>query len=76
MPTYTYQREDGSRFEIEQRITADPLEVCPETGQDVERIIVSAPTFEFKGSGFYETDYKDDEPEINVIRNEKPDGID
>ena len=56
MPTYVYRREDGSTFEMEQRITADPLEVCPETGQKVERVITGAGLI-FKGSGFYLTDY-------------------
>ncbi len=56
MPTYVYRREDGSTFEIDQRITADALATCPETGQKVERIITSAGLI-FKGSGFYLTDY-------------------
>ena len=56
MPTYVYRREDGSTFEIEQRITEDPLEVCPDTGQKVERVITGAGLI-FKGSGFYLTDY-------------------
>ena len=57
MPTYTYKREDGSVFEIDQRITADPLEVCPTTGQKVKRIISGGAGLGFKGSGFYLTDY-------------------
>lgn len=56
MPIYVYRREDGSTFEIEQRITADPLDVCPDTGQKVERVITGAGLI-FKGSGFYLTDY-------------------
>lgn len=57
MPTYTYKREDGSVFEIDQRITADSLEVCPTTGQKVKRIISGGAGLVFKGSGFYLTDY-------------------
>jgi predicted nucleic acid-binding Zn ribbon protein len=53
-----YRREDGTKFEIKQSITADPLETCPETGQPVERIISGSAGLIFKGSGFYETDYK------------------
>ena len=56
MPTYVYRREDGSTFEVEQRITEDPLKVCPDTGQKVERVITGAGLI-FKGSGFYLTDY-------------------
>jgi putative FmdB family regulatory protein len=57
MPTYTYRREDGSVFEIEQRITEDPIKVCPTTGQKVKRIINGTAGLLFKGSGFYLTDY-------------------
>jgi predicted nucleic acid-binding Zn ribbon protein len=56
MPTYVYRREDGSTFEIEQRITEAALTHDPETGQRVERVIVGAGLL-FKGSGFYLTDY-------------------
>lgn len=57
MPTYTYKREDGSVFEIEQRITEDALANCPTTGQAVTRVITGGSGLVFKGSGFYLTDY-------------------
>ncbi len=57
MPTYVYRREDGTKFEIKQRITEDPLEECPETGQPVERIIAGSAGLIFKGDGFYINDY-------------------
>ena len=57
MPTYTYKREDGSTFEMDQRITEDAVEVCPTTGQKVKRIISGGAGLVFKGSGFYLTDY-------------------
>lgn len=56
MPTYTYRREDGTTFEIRQKFSDDPLEVDPETGQQVERIISNPTGIIFKGSGFYVTD--------------------
>lgn len=56
MPTYTYRREDGTTFEIRQKFADDPLEVDPETGQSVERIISNPTGIIFKGSGFYVTD--------------------
>lgn len=58
MPTYKYRREDGTTFTIRQKITADALEECPETGQSVERVIQPA-SFHLKGSGFYSTDYQE-----------------
>jgi putative FmdB family regulatory protein len=57
MPTYVYRREDGTTFEVFQRISDDPLKVDPETGQAVERVIGGGAGLIFKGTGFYETDY-------------------
>lgn len=57
MPTYVYRREDGSTFEIKQRITEDPLESCPDTGQSVKRLITGSTGLIFKGEGFYVNDY-------------------
>ena len=56
MPIYVYRREDGSTFEIQQRITEAALTVCPDTGQSVKRVITGAGLV-FKGNGFYITDY-------------------
>lgn len=56
MPIYVYEREDGTTFEHKQRITDDPLEMCPETGQDVNRVI-QPPSINFKGDGFHVNDY-------------------
>jgi putative FmdB family regulatory protein len=57
MPTYVYRREDGSLFEVFQSITDDPLTEDPETGQKVQRVITGGAGLQFKGSGFYLTDY-------------------
>jgi predicted nucleic acid-binding Zn ribbon protein len=57
MPTYVYRREDGTTFEVFQRISDDPLEVDPDTGKPVRRMIGGGAGLIFKGTGFYETDY-------------------
>ena len=57
MPTYVYRREDGTTFEVQQRITEPALETCPDTGQPVKRVISGSAGLIFKGSGFYLTDY-------------------
>ncbi len=57
MPTYVYQREDGTTFELSQRITAAPLAECPTTHQKVHRVISGGTGFILKGTGFYKTDY-------------------
>lgn len=57
MPTYLYECGNCGRFEEFQKITDDPLQECPECGEDVKKIIGS-PGIIFKGSGFYSTDNK------------------
>jgi putative FmdB family regulatory protein len=58
MPTYEYKREDGSVFEVFQNMNDDALTKCPETGQPVKRIISGGGGVVYKGTGFYNTDYK------------------
>ena len=60
MPTYEYQcRECGHSFDEYQPITADPLVVCPNCGKHaLKRVMGTGGGLIFKGSGFYQTDYK------------------
>ena len=57
MPLYEYQCDAcGRRFERIQKFS-DPLEtVCPTCGGAVRKLL-SSPAIQFKGSGFYITDY-------------------
>jgi len=58
MPLYEYEceAENGRRFEIIQKFSDEILKVCPTCGGPVRKLI-SAPAIQFKGSGFYITDY-------------------
>ena len=57
MPIYEYQcKQCGERHEIIQRISEDPLTHCPKCGGEMKKLI-SSPAIQFKGSGFYKTDY-------------------
>ncbi len=59
MPTYDYLcKKCSHRFEEFQSIIAPPLKRCPRCGGKVERMISAGAGIVFKGSGFYETDYK------------------
>ena len=58
MPTYTYKREDGTTFDLQQKISADALTTCPTTGQTVKRVITGGGGVVYKGDGWYVTDYK------------------
>ena len=57
MPLYEYQcKKCGHRFEKIQKFSDRPVKKCPECGGPVEKTI-SAPAVQFKGSGWYVTDY-------------------
>src|SRR5690242_8039503 len=57
MPLYEYSCERcGETFEVMQKFSDEPLTTHENCGGAVERLI-SAPTFQFKGSGWYVTDY-------------------
>ena len=61
MPTYDYECETcGERFEAFQSMSAERLTDCPQEQCDgkVKRLIGTGAGLLFKGSGFYETDYK------------------
>jgi putative FmdB family regulatory protein len=60
MPTYDYECEAcGHTFEEFQSITEDPLKKCPECGKKkLQRLISGGAAILFKGSGFYQTDYR------------------
>ncbi|MFC1781216.1 FmdB family zinc ribbon protein [Planctomycetota bacterium] len=62
MPTYEYLCENcRAEFERFQTITAKPLRVCPECGEkQLKRLIGTGGGIIFKGSGFYQTDYRSD----------------
>ena len=61
MPLYEYEceAENGRRFEIIQKFSDAILTVCPTCGGPVRKLI-SSPAIQFKGSGFYITDYGKD----------------
>ncbi len=57
MPTYEYQcKSCDHRFEIWQKMTDNPLTVCPECNGTIRRVFFPAGIV-FKGSGFYKTDH-------------------
>ena len=60
MPTYEYQCPDCNHvFEEFQSITAKPRRDCPVCGgKKVKRLICAGSGLIFKGSGFYQTDYR------------------
>ena len=59
MPTYEYKcTKCNYMFEVFQTMSAEPLKVCPKCGGEVKRLIGPGAGPIFKGTGFYQTDYK------------------
>jgi len=58
MPLYEYKCDTcGERFERIQKFSDPPVEVCPKCGKQTVHKLVSSPAIQFKGSGWYVTDY-------------------
>jgi len=59
MPTYDYKCKNCEiTFEVFQKMSDEPIKKCSKCGGEVKRLIGGGLKPIFKGSGFYETDYK------------------
>ncbi|HEX4913781.1 MAG TPA: FmdB family zinc ribbon protein [Vicinamibacterales bacterium] len=57
MPLYEYQCDKcAHRFEVIQKFSDAPIDVCPKCGGPVKKLL-SSPAIQFKGTGWYITDY-------------------
>jgi putative FmdB family regulatory protein len=56
LPIYEFKCPEGHVFEVFQRMSDPPPEVCPVCGRPVEKVLYPV-AVHFKGSGFYSTDY-------------------
>lgn len=73
MPLYEYEcGRCHRRIEKIQSFSADPLTVCETCGGPLERLI-SASAFQFKGSGWYATDYAKSGGAVPAPPDKKPD---
>ena len=62
MPLYEYQcKKCKHRFEKIQKFSDPPVKRCPECGSGVEKLL-HAPAVQFKGTGWYVTDYAGKQP--------------
>jgi putative FmdB family regulatory protein len=77
MPLYEYECENGHRFELIRKFADPPLDACPTCGAKARKLI-SSPAIQFKGSGFYITDYakKDSAAAGRTSESEKSDKAD
>jgi putative FmdB family regulatory protein len=59
MPIYEYEcKSCGNRFDQIQKLSDEPLKTCPECHKDCLEKCISLPSFQLKGTGWYETDFK------------------
>ncbi len=71
MPLYEYAcPKCGERIEIIQKLSDPPYTHCPKCGGEMRKLI-SSPAIQFKGSGFYKTDYA--KPAKSEPKESKPD---
>ncbi len=77
MPFYEYKCSNcGHELEELQSITAAPLVKCPECGKDtLQRLIGTGAGLIFKGSGFYLTDYKNQNSKSRGGGEKKPEKV-
>jgi putative FmdB family regulatory protein len=57
VPIYEYRCPNGHRFEVFQKMTDEPVQVCSACGAGPVEKILFPVAVHFKGSGFYSTDY-------------------
>lgn len=59
MPTYQYEcLKCPHTFDASQSMRAEPLKICPVCKGELKRLIGTGGGILFKGSGFYQTDYR------------------
>jgi putative FmdB family regulatory protein len=56
LPLYEYECPEHGRFELVRKFSDPPVTTCPQCGKPVQKVL-SAPAIQFKGSGWYITDY-------------------
>jgi len=75
MPTYEYICEGcGEKFDCFQSMTSPVIEThpnCIKQGHPVRRIVSGGSGLIFKGSGFYQTDYKNNKKDLKSEKNPK-----
>jgi putative FmdB family regulatory protein len=72
MPIYEYECQECQHvLDALQKISDEPLRHCPSCGEAALKKLLSAPRFRLKGSGWYETDFKD-KNRRNLADSDKP----
>ena len=71
MPTYVYECSNcNDRFEVEQRITEDPLDTCKCGSKGTVKRIIQPVGIMFKGAGFHINDYAGSKADAPAAKSE------
>lgn len=71
MPTYEFKCPLGHSFEKFEKMSSKSTSKCPVCGRSAKRFISGGAGFVFKGSGFYQTDYKNAKTSVGSEKSEK-----
>ncbi len=76
MPTYDYECDAcGKSLEMFQRMSEDPIKKCPNCGKNkLRRLFGTGAAIVFKGSGFYQTDYRSESYKSAAAKESKDSG--
>jgi putative FmdB family regulatory protein len=73
MPIYEYQcNACHHAFDKRQKMSDEPVKTCPECGQETVDKLISAAGFQLKGTGWYETDFKNKPKPDTSDKSDKP----
>ena len=72
MPTYEYRCPRGHHFDLVQKMSDVPGAICPECGEESERLLSGGAGFLFKGDGFYITDHRSESYKKEASNEAKP----
>jgi putative FmdB family regulatory protein len=72
MPIYEYQCETCQHaFDVLQKMSDEPVTLCPDCGESTVIRLVSAAGFQLKGTGWYETDFKNKPKQVEAKKTEE-----
>ena len=72
MPIYEYQCQScGHQFDVIQKVSDEKLTICPKCKEKKLKKLVTSAGFKLKGTGWYETDFKNKKKEKKTEKQQK-----
>ena len=72
MPIYEYQCQScGHQFDVIQKVSDEKLTICPKCNEKKLKKLVTSAAFKLKGTGWYETDFKNKKKEKKTEKQPK-----